>query len=97
MPKVELIVRWVAKPGSERALAEVLRAMLQPTHAEPGEKVYDLYQSADGRQFWFVEEWLSEEAFEFHKQSVHLKALGAATAHLVDGPSEVTFVRKLQA
>jgi quinol monooxygenase YgiN len=96
MPKVELIVRWVAKPGSEQALHDVLKAMLQPTHAEPGEKVYDLYQSADGRQFWFVEEWPTEASFEFHKQSPHLKNLGPATESLVEGPAEVTFVKKLE-
>lgn len=96
MPKVHVIARIVAKPGREEELKTALVGMLAPTHAEPGEKVYDLFQSDDPRRFYFVEEWADQAAFDFHAATPHFKALGPAIAPLIEGEVELNFTRPLK-
>lgn len=92
MSQIHVIARFVAKPGREAELRESLRGMVAPTHAEPGEKVYDLFQSDDPRRFYFVETWASQAAFDFHAGTPHFKALGSKIESLTEGPVELNFV-----
>lgn len=94
---IQLIVRFHAKAGCEEQMKNVLRAMIAPTHAEPGEKIYDLFQSADGKTCYFVESWPTAESFEFHKQTPHLKALDAKLNGLTEGPGVLDFVKPVRA
>lgn len=69
---LKLLARVVAKPGKEEETKTALEAMLQPTHQEAGCIRYDLFQAAENaREFWFIEEWSSNEALERHKQTAH--------------------------
>ena len=95
MPQVRVIARIVAKVGREDELKAVLRGMIAPTHAEPGQKAYDLFQSDDPRRFYFVETWASQEAFDFHAATPHFQALGPAIEPLTEGPVELNFVVRL--
>ncbi|MGN6628134.1 MAG: putative quinol monooxygenase [Tepidisphaeraceae bacterium] len=92
MAKVTVIARALALPGKEKELKEVLRSMLAPTHAEPGEKVYDLYQSDTAGRFYFFEVWQSQAAFDHHANTPHFKALGAKLDGLIAEPIELNFV-----
>jgi len=64
--------------GREGTGEEVKRELLTltaPTRAEPGNLVYDLYQSADRPdRFMRVEVWRNDEALELHKATPHLRA-----------------------
>jgi beta-alanine degradation protein BauB len=64
--------------GKEGKGSEVKRELLslsQPTRAEPGNLVYDLYQSVDRPdRFMRIEVWRNDEALEAHKATPHLKA-----------------------
>ena len=95
MPQVRVIARFVAKAGRENELKELLRGMIAPTHAEPGEKVYDLFQSDDPRRFYFVETFASQAAFDFHAQTPHFKALGPKVEALIEGGVELNFVTQV--
>ncbi|MGC4034030.1 MAG: putative quinol monooxygenase [Tepidisphaeraceae bacterium] len=95
MSKIYVIARFVAKPGCEEALKQALVGMLAPTHAEPGEKVYDLYQSDDPRRFYFVEEWADQAAFDYHASTPHFKALGPVVEPLLEVPVELNFTSPL--
>ena len=97
MAQVCVIARVVAVPGKENELKQVLRAMLAPTHAEPGEKVYDLFQSDTSSRFYFFEVWASQAAFDFHTNTPHFKALGAKLEGLTAGPIELNFVTQVSA
>jgi quinol monooxygenase YgiN len=61
--------------GSEQDLLTELLSTSAPTRAEPGNVMYDLYQSpVNPNVFMRFEIWQSAEALEAHKQTPHLKA-----------------------
>jgi quinol monooxygenase YgiN len=68
---------------------DVLTGYVQPTRAEAGCLVYDLFQNrADAAHFTFVEEWTDEAALDAHSKSAHITAgrarlSGLATAEVV--------------
>ena len=45
MAEVRVIARSVARKGKEDQLRALLQGMLTPTRAEPGCKLYELYES----------------------------------------------------
>ena len=47
MAEVRVIARAVARKGKEDQLKALLQGMLAPTHAEPGCRLYELYESGD--------------------------------------------------
>jgi quinol monooxygenase YgiN len=92
MPEVNLIVRAVAKVDKTEELRKILLAMVAPTHAEPGEKVYDLYASDTQGRFFFFEVWTSREALGFHAVTPHHNALEKKLPDLLAEPIELNFV-----
>jgi quinol monooxygenase YgiN len=46
MAEVLVICRFVARKGKEDELRALLQGMLAPTHAEPGRKLYELYETS---------------------------------------------------
>jgi quinol monooxygenase YgiN len=76
----------------------VLLSAVGPTRAEPGCLTYDLHQSAtDPTEFLFHENWASEEAFTAHAASTaeHRLALRQQLSEFADGPTRVTFCRRV--
>lgn len=89
MSQILVIARVVAKPGREAEVADLLRGMLAPTHAEPGCLLYELYRSDDPARFYFYERWESPAALDRHVATPHFQALGARLPDLVAEPLEV--------
>ena len=54
MTEVRVIARAVARKGNEDRVKALLKSMLAPTHAEPGCKLYDLYESGEWERFYFT-------------------------------------------
>ena len=52
MAEVLVICRSVARTGTEVQLRALLQGMLAPTHAEPGCKLYELYESDPKGRFY---------------------------------------------
>jgi quinol monooxygenase YgiN len=73
----------LARPRrSERLLA----ALVAPTRGEAGCLNYDLYQSIENAEIWFVyESWCSMQDLDSHMKSVHLRAFLTAAPTLVEG------------
>lgn len=70
-----MIATFRAKPGREAELLEVLTALLEPTRAEEGCRLYELWLSReDPTELTFVEEWASDEALAAHARSEHIAA-----------------------
>ena len=51
MAEVHVIARAVARKGKEDQLKALLQGMLAPTHAEPGCRIYELYESGERGRF----------------------------------------------
>ena len=93
---VHVIARWVAQPGKEEALKNVLFALIAPSRREIGCYQYDLLRNPDDpRDFCFVERWQDDKALALHAGSEHLKAARARAEALADGPADVRRYRIL--
>lgn len=64
-----------AKPGEEQRLADGLQALVEPTMAEPGVKLFMPYRSPTERHAFFVFELYENEAgWAAHQETTHFKA-----------------------
>jgi quinol monooxygenase YgiN len=95
MSEVHVIARSVARRGSENHLRELLQGMLDPTRAESGCKLYELYESDSKGRFYFYEIWLSQAALDKHATSPHFKHLEQTVGELVQEPFEVNILERI--
>lgn len=87
---VYVVARFVAKPGKEEEVKGILLALVAPSRRELGCYQYDLLRnSADPRDFCFVERWDGDKALDDHAASAHLKSARAQVEGLVEGPPDV--------
>ena len=57
-----------ARPGQTEALGAALAALVAPTRGEAGCLNYDLYQSIENAEIWFVyENWCSMQDLDSHE------------------------------
>lgn len=69
-------MRWVAKPGAEARVAEILAVLVPASRAEPGVVRYDVFRLAgDVRTFFLIESYESLEALDAHTLSAHVQEL----------------------
>ena len=95
MAEVQVIARSVARKGKEDQLRALLQSMLIPTRAEPGCKLYELYESGSGGRFYFYERWESQAALDQHAATPHFKHLEQSVGELVTEPFEVNILTSI--
>jgi quinol monooxygenase YgiN len=95
MAQVRLIARLIAKPGKQDELRTVLRAMLEPTHAEQGMVFYELFESHEGGRFLFNELWTSKEALDRHMATPHFKEFEGKSRELLTEPIELNLLTEI--
>lgn len=75
MPRLHVIAHLRARPEHIDTVRDVLTGYVEPTRAEAGCFVYDLFQNrSDAAHFTFVEEWADEESLDAHSKSAHITA-----------------------
>ena len=85
MAEVRVFARAKAKAGKEEALREQFLELVKASRTEDGTDFYELFESKDGGEFLFSEQYGSPEEFEAHKSSDHFKQAMEATESLLDG------------
>ena len=71
---VVMVVQWLARPGEEERLAEILRIMVRETRQEPGCIRYEANRSTeDPRRFVIYEVYRAEAAQKAHEDSEHFR------------------------
>ncbi len=85
MAKVRVFAKVKAKPGREQDVREKLLELVKASRAEEGVVFYELYETTDGGEFLFSEEYADTEAFESHKSSAPFKKAGQELPELIDG------------
>ena len=66
-----------AKKGHERDLETVLLGLIEPTRAELGCILYELYRDEkEPARFTFLEKWESKAALDKHMASAHFQEAG---------------------
>ncbi len=97
MAEVLVIARFVARRGNEDQLRALLQSMLTPTHAEPGCKAYELYESNSDGRFYFYERYESQAALDQHAASPHFKRLQQTAPEMLKEPFEVNILKTILA
>jgi quinol monooxygenase YgiN len=73
-----------ARPGQTQALGAALSALVAPTRAEAECLNYNLHQSIDDADLWFVyENWRSAEGSEAHMRAPHAQAFLKSAPDLI--------------
>ncbi|TAL93153.1 MAG: antibiotic biosynthesis monooxygenase [Paraburkholderia sp.] len=90
-----IAVSW-AKSGQDDQLAEALEGLIVPTRREPGVLQYEMYRDIrEPRCFVFIERWESEETFDAHCISPHVRAYLEKTAGWVE-KNNIHVLRKVR-
>ncbi len=85
MATVRVFARVKAKDGKERELREQLLELVKASRTEEGIELYELFETTDGGEFLFSEQYAGPEEFEAHKSSEHFRQGSAAMQPLLDG------------
>ncbi len=73
--QMKTVALFLAKEGCEAELETLLRSMLAPSRAEPGNLRYDLWREAAAPGHFVLDElYVDEDAVAFHRASPHFKA-----------------------
>ena len=87
---VHVVARYLAKPGKEDEVRDVLNALVAPSRREIGCYQYDLLRNpVDPRDFCFVERWEDDPAVDEHSATAHVKTATTAVEGLVEVPPDV--------
>ena len=71
-----LAVTWVAKPGYEAAVHEILRKMSEASRQEPGVVTYTTHVDPESpREFFIYEKYHDIGGLEAHQDTSHFKEL----------------------
>lgn len=75
MTPIVLIVKWIAEPGKEEEIADILRVMTERTRNEPGCLSYEVFRSfEDPHEFMLVEAYKDQDAVTAHGQTDYFKS-----------------------
>ncbi len=85
MAEVRVFARVKSKAGREQELREQLLELVKASRVEDGVDFYELFETSDGGEFLFSEQYASPEEFEAHKSSDHFKKAGEAMESLKEG------------
>jgi quinol monooxygenase YgiN len=91
MSQLTILAFFRARHGQTKALGAALAALVEPTRGEAGCLNYDLHQSLENAEIWFVyENWRSMQDLDSHmKSAVYLRAFLAAAPTLLEGDIEI--------
>jgi quinol monooxygenase YgiN len=86
-------IQIVVKPGEEDAVARGLEALIKPTMAEPGVKLFLPYRSpADPAAFFIFELYENEAGWAEHQTTAHFKAFVENTVPRIAKRERVPYV-----
>jgi quinol monooxygenase YgiN len=87
---LRVVARVVARPDTVSQVRNILLGLVTPTRAEEGCIVYELLQNReDPTDFTFVEEWASDEAFQRHHTTEHIRNAFPRLEALVAAPPDI--------
>lgn len=93
---VTVIATIKAKPGMESEVEQALRALIEPTRAEPGCINYDLHLlSDDPTVFMFHENWRSRKDLEEHLKMPYLEQFLAQSEEILAEPVSIGLYTKI--
>jgi len=69
-----VVARWVARPGEEEAVEQILRENAAESRLEPGCRMFEVARSTEQpRTYVLYEQYDDQDAFQAHRTSEHFK------------------------
>ena len=94
---LHIVAHIVARKGEEREIQEELEKLVEPSRAEPGCSRYELLVSQDDPgAFVYVQEYRSDEAFELHLESEHIRGAIAGVVPRLPVPPDIRRYRRVR-
>ena len=84
MSEVRVFARMKAKESKEQQVRTILLDLVKASRTEDGTDFYELFETTDGGEFLFSEQYSSAEDFESHKSSDHFKQALEVVGPLLD-------------
>ena len=95
--KIYLTARITAKPGKFNVLREAILWVLPKSRAEEACVQYDPHTlTEDPDSILFYEIWKDAAGFDAHAKSAHLAEFHGMLEGVLEGPAELTFLKKLE-
>lgn len=85
MAAVRVFAHAKAKAGKEQDLREAILELVKASRAEEGVDFYETYETTEGGEFLFSEQYADQDAFVSHKSSAHFKHASQVFPGLLDG------------
>lgn len=94
---ITVFASFYPKKDQESKVKEILMNMIQPTRAEEGNKVYDLYdmKNENGETFHLFEIYNDKDALEFHRGTDHYKNYRKVILDHLEKPIEVKVLNQV--
>ncbi|TPK72457.1 antibiotic biosynthesis monooxygenase [Mesorhizobium sp. B2-4-15] len=90
MSTVTNLAFFRARPGRTHELGMALVALVEPTRSEAECLSYNLHQSVEDPDVWFVyENWKTASGLEAHMHAKHIRKFLAAAPTLITGDIEL--------
>ncbi|MDR2050872.1 MAG: antibiotic biosynthesis monooxygenase [Deltaproteobacteria bacterium] len=85
MSEIRIVAELEIKAEFLESLMPALRALVEGSRAEPGNRRYDLNEDLKKPgHFFIIETWVSEEAIAVHNATPHYQAFSTAVAGKAD-------------
>ncbi len=82
---VRVFARAKSKAGHADELRVVLQKLMRASRSESGVLAYDLFETNEGGEFLFREEYAGKAEFESHKASRHVRIAVGRAAPFMEG------------
>jgi len=94
---VHVLALFMAAPGKESELEDILTALIEPTRREAGCIRYELVRGlGKPAEFAFIEEWESAAHLDTHSQTLHVKEAGRKAGPLLAAPASIERYRLIK-
>ena len=94
---VHIVAHLVARDGEELRVQAEFEKLIEPTRAEPGCLKYELLVNKERPgDFVFVQEYVSDAAFQAHMDSKHVAAAIRDAVPLLSVPPDIRRYRRVE-
>jgi len=85
----------MAKPGQAAALRALVVDLLKNSRGESGLEIYEAFESLDGQEFIFSEQYAGQEALNRHMNTARFKEIMALIYPIIDGEIRIWTVNQI--
>ena len=92
---LRIFAHGMAKPGQAAALRALVVDLLKNSRGESGLEIYEAFESLDGQEFIFSEQYAGQEALNRHMNTARFKEIMALIYPIIDGEIRIWTVNQI--